>query len=368
MRQLCLLLTLALGASSAVAEGRGPFEFDFEELADGVWAGVRPDGPRYPVMGNVTFVIGDSGVIVFDGGGMPAMAEQTMAKIASLTDRPVTHVVISHWHGDHSFGIWRYLDEYPNVQVLTHAFTDRAQRGSPVDYIRNYAVFRTERVPRYKRLVESGVDDDGNPLSDHDLASLQRIVDDADILAPEFERVRLTQATVVFEDKLVIRSGKRRIELIHPGHGNTEGDIVMWLPAEKILATGDIVVLPSPYAFNVPPRAWAATLESINALGYETLVPGHGSVQRDTVYVDLLIEVSTAIADQRDAMVQEGVPTEEIAEKLDFSKWKSTFTGDDPYIEGYYDSWFEGPFRAAAVKELSGEPMFVIGPSTLGEE
>ena len=368
MRQLWIVLTLIVGVSSATAEERSPFEFEFEKLAEGVWAGVRPDGPRFPVMGSVTFVIGDTGVVVFDGGGMPAMAEQTMEKIGSLTDKPVTHVIISHWHGDHSFGIWRYLEEYPNVQVVTHDFTDRAQRGSNVDYIRNYAVFETEQVPRFKEMVETGKDSAGNDLPEGTIGQLQGIIDAAPVLAPELVRAKLTQATVAFEGTLVIYSGGRRIELHHLGHGNTEGDIVMWLPEEKVLAAGDLVVLPSPYAFNMPPTAWVETLKELNGLDYETLVPGHGPVQRDTTYVDLLIDVGTDIANQRDKMVEEGVATEEIAEKLDFSSWEEKFTGGDPYIKGYYHAWFEGPFRAAAVKELSGEPMVVIGPSTLGDE
>ena len=88
MRFLAGLLTAVISLS-AVADD-GPFKFNFEELAPGVWAGVRNDSPRFPVMGNVTFVISEDGVVVFDGGGMPTMAEQTMEKIQSLTDVPIT--------------------------------------------------------------------------------------------------------------------------------------------------------------------------------------------------------------------------------------------------------------------------------------
>ena len=66
--------------ATAVAD-EGPFVFEFEQLAPDVWAGVRSDSSRFPVMGNTTFVIGDEGVVVFDGGGMPAMAEQIIEKV-----------------------------------------------------------------------------------------------------------------------------------------------------------------------------------------------------------------------------------------------------------------------------------------------
>ena len=67
--------------TSATAAAEGPFTMEFEELADGVWAGVRADGPRFPVMGNTTFVIGESSVVVYDGGGMPKMSELVIEKI-----------------------------------------------------------------------------------------------------------------------------------------------------------------------------------------------------------------------------------------------------------------------------------------------
>jgi cyclase len=362
MKLLYAFLIALVLSNSVPAETGDPFQFEFEEIATGVWAGVRPDGPRFPVMGNTTFVISDAGVVVFDGGGVPVMAEQIIDKIRSITDRPVTHVVISHWHGDHNFGIYRFLEEFPNVQVIAQAFTDRAMNGSPMDYIDNYPGFGEQRVPAYKKILETGKDADGNVISGEDLKAYQQIVADADVIDREFKRVRLTKPNLVVDHRLTIHSGKRTIELISLGHGNTEGELVMWLEDAKILASGDLIVLPSPYAFNVPPRAWANTLHELNRLDYQILVPGHGAIQHDRVYVDLVIEVAEDIANQRDAMIEAGVDKEDIADQLDFSGYAERFTGGDAYLMNYYTAWFEQPLRKAAVKELSGEPMKKIDP------
>jgi len=351
-----------LATEASAADSDSPLVFEFKEIADGVWAGVRPDSPRFPVMGNTTFVISDEGVVVFDGGGLPSMAEQIIAKVRSLTNQPVTHVVISHWHGDHHFGIAPFLEIFPNVQVIAHRFTDRAMRGSTIDYIENYATFGEKRLHVYQQIIETGKDAEGNLATEHDLMVYRQIIRDFDQVRPDFDRVKLTLPTVVFDDRLTLRSGERTIELMNLGPGNTEGDIVMWLADEKIVSTGDLIVLPSPYAFNVPPRAWAGTMRKLNQLEYRTLVPGHGSVQYDPSYVDLLIAVADDIANQRDAMIANGVEKAEIADKLDFSAWEEQFTHGDSYIAGYYTDWFEMPFRQAAVKELSGEPMVEIGP------
>ena len=197
-------------------------------------------------------------------------------------------------------------------------------------------------------------------MSPSEIDEYGRIIENADEIDAEYKRARVTSPNVVFDDRLIIYSGDKRIELLQLGPANTEGDIVMWLPEERLVATGDMVVMPTPYAFNVPPRAWAATLRNLNDLNYEILVPGHGEVQRDTAYVDLNIEAAESIADQRDAMLAKGLSHEEIEEQLDFSAFEVRFTGGDEYLKGYYDAYFEGPFRKAAIKELSGEPMVTI--------
>jgi cyclase len=346
--------------SLAGIAGAAAFDIEFEELAPGVWAGVRPDAPRFPVMGTSVFVISDDGVVVFDGGGVPLMAEKVIDKIRSLTDVPVTHVVISHWHGDHNFGIHRFVDEYPGVQVIAQQFTHAVMNASRIRYIDSYPEFIEKNLPVAEEILATGLTPDGEPVSFTDKKEYERMVEDAEEIDIEYKRAKVTSPNVVFEDKLTIYSGRRQIDLMKLGHGNTEGDIVMWLPEEKIVATGDIVVMPTPYAFNVPPRPWADTLRKINELEYDILVPGHGAVQRDRKYVDLNIEAAESIADQRDAMLTQGLSHEEIREQLDFGDFEERFTGGDEYLRGYYRDYFERPFRAAAIKALTGEPMVPI--------
>ena len=80
MKRIILCLMALAIAPILHADDTSPFHFEFAELAPGVWVGVRPESARPPVMGNATFVISEAGVVVFDGGGMPAMADQVIAK------------------------------------------------------------------------------------------------------------------------------------------------------------------------------------------------------------------------------------------------------------------------------------------------
>ena len=319
MQQIFLLLILSSGVALGQVAQDTPFHIEFEELAPGVWAGVRPDGPRFPVMGNTTFVVSEEGVVVFDGGGMPAMADLVIEKIRSLTDKPVTHVVISHWHGDHNFGVFRFAEVFSNVKFIAHEFTRDVMNSTRIHYVDRQQSFMERNREEFEKIVNTGIDSEGNEQSATDIEIYKRILADGDAIEAEFLRAKVTPPNVVFTNSYVIESGSRTIELLFLGHGNTAGDIVMALPRERIVATGDIVVLPSPYAFNMPPKAWAQTLRNINDLGYEILVPGHGAVQRDTSYVDLLIEAADAIATQRDELLASGKSAEEVEAALDFS-------------------------------------------------
>jgi glyoxylase-like metal-dependent hydrolase (beta-lactamase superfamily II) len=360
--KISTFLVAAILSSVAALADDGPFTVEFEKLAPGIWAGIRPDGPRFPVMGNTTFVISEEGVVVFDGGGMPAMSEMVIEKIRSLTDKPVTHVITSHWHGDHNFGVFRFAEEFDNVQFIAHEFTRDVINSTRINYVDRERGFVESNREEFEKIVATGVDSDGNDVGHIDIDIYRRILADEELIDREFLRAKVTPPSVVFKHSYVIESGSRTIELLFLGHGNTAGDIIMALPKERIVATGDIVVLPSPYAFNVPPRAWAQTLRNVNDLGYEILVPGHGPVQRDTSYVDLLIEVAESIAQQRDEMLARGMGSEEVAAALDFSAYEERFTGGDEYVRTHYEEWFEQPFRAAAMKALTGEPMVAIEP------
>lgn len=348
---------VAARASQPSVASADPFEYAFEEVSPGVWVGTRENSPRFPVMGTTTFVVGGEGVVVFDGGGSALMSERALAKIRSVTDKPVTHIVISHWHGDHNLGIHRFLDEFPHAQVIGHAFTRAAMLGAPMDYVRDYQNVVPRLEKRFRERLDSGVDGKGEPISDSMRGNLQEILEHTELIHSEYLRARVTPPAVTFSDRLEIRSGDRVIQLLHLGHGNTAGDIVMWLPQERIVAAGDLVVVPIPYGFNVPPRAWVATLRELKALNFTTLIPGHGDLQNDSSYVDLLIEAAESIADQRDALLAEGKTPEETEAALDFSALEERFTGGDEFLSNRFEVWFSGPFGKAALKALTGEPM-----------
>jgi len=361
---IALVLVIAVGLPQAA---RGdPLQYSWTELAPDVWTGIRENSPRIPVMGSTTFVVGDNGVVVFDGGGLPMLAERTLAKVQAVTDKPVTHVVISHWHQDHNFGIKAFVDAYPLAHIISHPYTrdtliraNNDPEGNFREGIRDSIGTNVEVVTD---ILEAGEFEDGRPLTAGERAWYHRFLADAAVLEGEYKRIEPVYPTATFSDTLVIHQGNREVQLLHLGRGNTAGDVVMWLPEERIVATGDMVVRPTPYGFGSYPREWADTLRRVKALDYRILIPGHGDVQRDARYIDLLIETLESVAAQAETMVNEGIPEEEAVARLDLSDFKERFTGGDAFLASRFESWFRRPIAEAAHRIAAGRPPEDIQP------
>lgn len=357
-RDMARLATAVFLTGLAFASHADPFQYSWQEVETGVWAGIREDAPRIPVMGTTTFVVGDESVVVFDGGGIPLMSERAIEKIRSITDNPVTHVAVSHWHQDHNFGIRAFREAYPGVRIISHPFTREAMIRANTDEDGKFKESIRDNVSgtlaTVREMLEADAYSDGTPFTARDRQRFQTMVDDAAILDREYRRIDPAYPSVTFEKHFVVHQRNREIHFIHPGRGNTAGDIVMWLPREKLVAAGDLVVRPTPYGFGSYPREWADTLRRVKALGYETLIPGHGNIQRDGQYVDLLIETLDLVADQMKVLLAQELSEEDAVERLDFSAVEHRFTGGDAFLAKRFEAWFKHPIGAAAYRIETG--------------
>jgi glyoxylase-like metal-dependent hydrolase (beta-lactamase superfamily II) len=354
MRAAIALLFLAIAAQAQAAGGL--FDLEWRELAPGVHVGQRPDPMRYPVVCNSVIVIGDDGVLLFDAGGFPKQGEQVLAKVKSLTGLPVKYIVISHWHGDHNRGIAPILDAFPDAKIVGHSFTRDAMLGAPMQRIFNaeQAGDVRDTAADVKKALDEGKFIDGSPLDPSEKPFFERFLLDAVEHQAEVMRMRITPPTLTFDDKLDIKLGKRLVQLRHFGPGNTKGDAVMILPAERIVAAGDTVVAPIPYAFGSYPAGWVNVLQRLKEIRFRTLIPGHGPLQNDSKYLDLLIESLKLVTRQVDKAVAQGKTLGDIARSIDLSAVEPRFTNDSPLLKHFFDLYFKGPATQSAYNVAKG--------------
>jgi glyoxylase-like metal-dependent hydrolase (beta-lactamase superfamily II) len=319
-----------------------------------VWAGIRADPFELPQEGNTVFVVTDDGVILFDAGGSPAMGQAIVAKVRSVTDKPIREVVLSHWHGDHMRGLQSIVAAFPRTRVLAHPHA----RDRIVETRERWLKRRVSMVPNIRKAVCGALgrnqDLGGRPLIPEERAWLEQGLAGADRLDRENQATEYVIPTATFEHALRLYAGSREIDFLWLGKAHTAGDVVMWLPREKIVATGDVVtspipLMPSPYTVDYP-----KVLGAIKALGFASLVPGHGPVAHDAQYLDLLSETIRTIAGQMSDSAARGLSREDAVAKADYTTVEPRFTHGDPFLANRFEDYVRAPLADAAFQAAAG--------------
>jgi len=203
-----------------------------EEVADGVFAYVQPDGSWW--INNTGFLVADDGVVAVDTCSTERRTRAFLDAVRGVTDGPLRLLVNTHHHGDHTHG-----------NYLTHPAAIVAQE-------------------RCRDLVlETGI------------LHVPGVWDDVD-----WGDLRVSPPIVTFEERLVVWSGDRRVELHHPGTAaHTTNDAVAWLPEQKVLFAGDLVFNGgTPFVMMGSLAGALDTVAWLRSFGAETIVPGHGDV------------------------------------------------------------------------------------------
>lgn len=186
---------------------------------------------------NTGVVIGDDSVMVIDTQATPDMAQDVIAKIRTVTDKPIKYVVLSHYHAVRVLGVAAYAPEHIIASEDTRDLI--AERGQQD---------MDSEIGRFPRLFR-GVDSIPG----------------------------LTWPTQTFKGEMTLQMGELEVKIMQLGRGHTKGDTVVWLPKERVLFSGDLVEYgATPYTGDAYLTDWPQTLDNVEALDPVALVPGRG--------------------------------------------------------------------------------------------
>jgi len=212
-----------------------PKQISFTQLSKHAYAYTAEGDPNSGV------VIGDDCVLVVDATATPVMARELIAKIRSVTDKPIRHVVLSHYHAVRVLGASAFF-----VEGCANVIASRGTRELIVE--RGLQDMHSE-IGRFPRLFQSVESIPG-----------------------------LTWPTVVFDGALTLYLGSLEVEILHLGAGHTKGDTMVWLPEERVLFSGDLVEYQTAaYTGDAQLEEWPATLGRLRELRPDKLVPGRGT-------------------------------------------------------------------------------------------
>jgi glyoxylase-like metal-dependent hydrolase (beta-lactamase superfamily II) len=317
------------------------------KLADGVYEIRHPDAPDTFPQGNTTVIIGDRGVFVVDSCLLPSSAREDIAQIKKWTDKPVMFLLNTHWHFDHTLGNATYAAAFPNIQIIAQAHT--------LKEIAEYNPGAVERYPqrreRFKKILESGKDADGKPLSDADRRDYEKSLAGLDGVLAEFKDAKQLPPNVSYDHEMTVDLGNREVRIKFLGRANTAGDSVVYLPKEKIVMTGDILDHPVPYMFGGFPADFPKTLRALRELDATTIVPGHGDIQHDKAYIDQVIAMMESVNGEIRREIDQGKRLDEVQatapKALNSEVLKQQFAGEDKDSRDFFDQSFGALIKAA---------------------
>jgi glyoxylase-like metal-dependent hydrolase (beta-lactamase superfamily II) len=220
-------------------------KISFTEIGEGLYAFTAEGDPNSGV------IIGDESVMIIEAQATPRLANKVIECVRSVTDKPISHVVLTHYHAVRVLGASAFNADQIIMSDMTRAMVvERGQEDWDSEF------------QRFPRLFEG------------------------------YESIPgLTWPTTTFDGSMSVYLGNRRVDLMHLGRAHTAGDIVINVPDQNVMFTGDIVEYHSAcYCGDGHFADWGDTLDNIKSFEVDAIAPGRGDALVGQDMVNLAIE------------------------------------------------------------------------------
>ena len=325
------VLALAVVGSVATTATQVQDTFELVELAPNVCVAlVTPNPPRY-VFANALIVIRETDVLVVDTHQSPSAARVLIDEIARLTPLPVRYVVNTHWHGDHVYGNQSYAERFRGVEFVGHVNTRADVAAKASEALRDEVADLPASIAAREEWLRTGQGPNGQDFTDEEMEQVRRSARLHREYLEELKGLRLTPPDITFEDRLTFGDPSLPVELLHFGPVHTRGDVVVYLPEQKVLAVGDLLEDGLPWVDeNSTPEGWAMVLERLSELDADIIVPAHGPVLRDRGLLEGERDFMRAAASAAARALDSGLSLEATLERLDLSAFQWFLDPQDP--------------------------------------
>lgn len=283
MKRILMTLLLCVFAGAALAAPRLA-EPKVVKINERVYALLGPMGQpskhNQGYMVNSTVIIGEQGVILVDTGSTDEIGRHLAKVIAKITPKPVTHIINTHHHGDHVLG----NIAFPGAEILSSEQCKALVEKTGEEWV---------------QIMES-------------------------LVGRKFPNTRPVPATVTFsEDTASDRSLQGVKMLLWVPHGShTPGDMMVYLPDDKVLIGGDVLVNTTvPVLRDGNVRNWIGALARVQDFDARTIVPGHGPLMTKADVAGLHKLLASFYAGV-EAGYKKGLSDSEVRNTLDLAEWK----------------------------------------------
>lgn len=245
--------------------------FTIEKVAEGVYGAIAK--PEALTNCNAAIFVLSRDVLVVDAHSKPSAAASLIAQIKKqVTEKPVRYLVNSHFHWDHTQGDQAYKEANAQVEIIASDATKQLMTQLERDRLK-------ESLDSVPGLIDAAKARLGRAKTQQERDWANDQLRQLTAYQEEMKSYPLELPTVTFDKTHVIKDASGDLELAFNGKAHTAGDIQVFSPSKRVVASGDVIIGFLPNLNDGYPRPWPKTIDSAAAWKFDHIIPGHGPVQ-----------------------------------------------------------------------------------------
>ena len=290
--------------------------YRFTEIVPGVYSAIGAGG--LTVGSNSAVIVNQDDVLIVDSHISPESARAMIRELRVKTSKPVKFLVNTHFHYDHANGNQVFAG---TTDIVGHAYTrqrligDIMQRGMFADLLNGF--------PKQLEDLRARAAAEQDPAAK---ARLEQQLRTQTTYGEQLRETKPTPPNITMTDRMTLYRGDREIQLFYVGRGHTAGDVVVYLPKERVLCSGDLLVNQVANLVDGYVNEWPDALEKLRSIDFVDVIPGHGDPFKSKERIDWFQSYLRDIWQQASKLLADGIPAAEAARRIDMTSHKSHYT------------------------------------------
>ncbi len=268
--------------AQALAPGAATDLFEIQKVAEGVYFAFAR--PQAVINCNAAVFVNSTDVLVVDAHSKPSAAAGLIAQIRQqITTKPVRYLVDTHFHWDHSQGNAGYRNAFgQDLKIISSDATKKLQAQFSQARLRESLDPHGHPFsgqPHIPELLDAARQQLSGAASPEQKAQIAGRILQLEAFQHEMQNFAPVLPTVTFDKTYVIKDKAHDLHVEFHGRAHTAGDVVVFCPQKRVVATGDMVLGGLPFLGDSYPKEWPATIDSVSKLAFDHVAGGHGAVQ-----------------------------------------------------------------------------------------
>ena len=314
----CALALAGVAVSALVFHAQAPAPqaaYKFTEIVPGIYSAIGTGSMN--VGSNSAVIVNRDDVVIVDSHISPESGRAMLQELKTITDKPVRILINTHFHYDHTNGNQAFP---PGIDIIGHEYTRRRLTGD---------ILEKGMFADLVRGLPKQLDDlKARAASETDPAVKARLAQQVPVqtaFANSVKDLKVTPPNVVIDDRMTLYRGDREIRLLYVGHGHTAGDLVVYLPKERVLCTGDLLVHDVANLIDGYVNDWPDALEKLRPIDFVDVIPGHGDPFKGKERIDWFQSYLRDLWKQGHALHDQKVPAADAAKRIDMTAHKTHY-------------------------------------------